>query len=108
MKAHLYNARLGKVRWFVARFGWREVFMKPLRTAAAPWILPRLPKRTFEFDGERLELFYHRYNMTWASERCVEIPIAMSYLEQGAGGAVLEVGNVTSSSRARGSSTRTS
>ena len=34
--------------------------------------------------------------MTWAGERCVEVPIALHYLEQAAGMNVLEVGNVLS------------
>ena len=34
--------------------------------------------------------------MTWATERCIEIPIAQSYREQHAANRVLEVGNVLS------------
>ncbi len=34
--------------------------------------------------------------MTWAGERCIEIPIAKSYLDQYSGKKVLEVGNVLS------------
>ena len=96
MKKHLYNTTLGKVPWFVRRFGAGEILLKPLRLALAPLIIPMLPKKTVEFQGRRLDYFYHRYNMTWASERCVEIPIAKSYLDQFPNGAVLEVGNVLS------------
>jgi len=96
MKKHLYNTTLGKVPWFVRRFGAGEILLKPMRLALAPVIIPMLPKKTVEFQGRRLDCFYHRYNMTWASERCVEIPIAKSYLDQHAKGAVLEVGNVLS------------
>ncbi len=96
MKKHLYNTTLGKVPWFIKRFGLAEIFLKPLRLVAAPLIIPVLPKMSFELAGEKLECFYHRYNMTWASERCVEIPIARKYLEGRAGGAILEVGNVLS------------
>ncbi len=96
VKKHLYNTTLGKVPWFIKRFGAGEVLMKPLRLAFAPVIIPLLAKRTFEFQGRRFDCFYHRYNMTWAGERCVEIPIARRYLEQYRDGNVLEVGNVLS------------
>jgi SAM-dependent methyltransferase len=96
MKKHLYNSGFGKVKWFIDRFGAREVFLKPMRIAFAPLIIPRLPRRIFEFEGRKLEYFYHRYNMTWASERCIEVPIARDYLSRFAGRAALEVGNVLS------------
>ena len=95
MGSHLYNSRLGKVAWFVRRFGAGELFLKPLRCAFAPLIIPRLAPSEFEFEGKSLPLFYHRYNMTWANERAVEVPIAQEFLEQYAGRRVLEVGNVT-------------
>jgi hypothetical protein len=95
-KKHLYNARLGKVRWFVERFGARELLMKPVRTVFAPLIIPTLPERSFSFRGKSLPYLYHRYNMTWASERCVEVPIARSFLGEERPEATLEVGNVLS------------
>lgn len=96
MASHLYNSRLGKVRWFVRRFGAREVFLKPLRRVFAPVIIPRLARKTFRFQGEELEVFYHAYNMTWASERGVEAPVARYFLAQRKPSEVLEVGNVLS------------
>ena len=95
MGSHLYNSRLGKVAWFVRRFGAGELFLKPLRCAFAPLIIPRLAPSEFEFEGKSLPLFYHRYNMTWATERAVELPVAREFLERFAGKRVLEVGNVT-------------
>ena len=95
MGSHLYNSRLGKVAWFVRRFGASELFLKPLRCAFAPLIIPRLAKAEFVFEDKSLTLFYHRYNMTWANERAVEVPIAREFLERYAGKRVLEVGNVT-------------
>jgi hypothetical protein len=95
-KKHLYNSKLGKVRWFVERFGVKEVVAKPLRNIFAPLIIPTLPQRSFRFQGESLDLFYHRYNMTWASERCVEVPIARWYVAKASPGMTLEVGNVLS------------
>lgn len=95
-KKHLYNTRLGKVRWFVHRFGAKELVMKPLRTVFAPLIIPRLPEKSFIFQGRSLPYLYHRYNMTWASERCVEVPIARALLANHRPEATLEVGNVLS------------
>jgi hypothetical protein len=95
-KTHLYNSKIGKVRWFVKRFGAREVAMKPLRTIFAPLIIARLLPKTFQFHGRELPLLYHRYNMTWASERCVEVPIARYYAESAIPERTLEVGNVLS------------
>jgi hypothetical protein len=95
-KTHLYNARLAKVKWFVERFGARELLLKPLRTLFAPMIIPTLPKKTFSFRGQDLPYLYHRYNMTWASERCVEVPIVRSFMTQHNAAATLEVGNVLS------------
>ena len=96
MGKHLYNTTLGKVPWFIKRFGAREVLLKPLRVVFAPAIIPLLPKRTFEFQGTSFPCFYHRYNMTWASERAVEVPIARWYLGQYLGKNILEIGNVLS------------
>jgi hypothetical protein len=93
-KKHLYNSRLGKVRWFVHRFGAREVFLKPLRMALAPLIIPTLGQKTFRFRGETLPYLLHRYNMTWASERCVEVPIARSSAQKHSPERTLEIGNV--------------
>lgn len=94
VRRHLYNSGLGKVAWFVRRFGAAELVLKPLRTFFAPWIIRRLPPRGFRFDGRPLDLFYHRYNMTWASERGVEVPIAREYLGRFQPGETLEIGNV--------------
>ena len=95
MGSHLYNSRLGKVAWFVRRFGAAELFLKPLRCAFAPLIIPRLARAEFVFEGKSLPLFYHRDNMTWANERAVEVPVAGEFLRRFAGKRVLEVGNVT-------------
>jgi hypothetical protein len=96
VKKHLYNSKLSKVKWFVDRFGWKEVALKPLRNIFAPVIIPTLPKRPFRYKGEDLPYVYHRYNMTWASERCVEVPIGRWWAGRFDAGAVLEVGNVLS------------
>jgi SAM-dependent methyltransferase len=96
VKKHLYNARLSKVEWFVKRFGWKEVFFKPLRTVFAPLLIARLPEKTFRYKGQEISYLYHRYNMTWASERCVEVPIGRWWISQTDPQKALEVGNVLS------------
>ena len=93
MSAHLYSGFTGKVRWFAKRFGWREIFLLPLRKLASPWVKPFLRPREFEYRGQRLQCVYENYNVTWGNERCAEIPIARWHLAQ-ANGPVLEVGNV--------------
>jgi len=70
--------------------------LKPLRVVFAPFIISRLRKETFGFKGAELELYYHPYNMTWASERCVEIPIARYFAARFSPESTLEVGNVLS------------
>jgi hypothetical protein len=52
------------------------------------------PNQTFEFAGARYPYFYHPFNLTWANERCVEIPLARAVLEGFRSRRVLEVGNV--------------
>jgi hypothetical protein len=96
MKRHLYNSGFGKVKWFIDRFGTRELFLKPARVVFAPLIISLLPQKTFHFEGQELPYFYHRYNMTWACERCVEVPIGRYYARQSPEANILEVGNVLS------------
>ncbi len=59
------------------------------------WALLALSTRSFSFEGRRYRYFVHRYNRTWATERAVEIPLALRALRD-ATGKVLEVGNVLS------------
>ena len=90
---HLYSGFTGKVRWFVRRFGWREIFLKPLRKIFSPVIVPLLADRHFTFHGEKLKCHYAHYNLTWSNERCVEIPLGEHFLAQTTG-PLLEVGHV--------------
>ena len=93
-KSHLYSGLAAKIRWFAKRFGVSEMFWKPLRVVCSPVVIPFLVRRSFEFKGRTLQCFYNWYNMTWAGERTVEIPIARSYIEAQPGARILEVGNV--------------
>ncbi|MBM3840682.1 MAG: hypothetical protein FJ398_22515 [Verrucomicrobia bacterium] len=96
MSQHLYNSKLSKFVWFANRFGVAEMLRKPMRLLLAPVIIPFLARKKFSFQSSELEYFYHRYNMTWACERCLEVPVGRFYLEQFRKGRVLEVGNVLS------------
>ena len=94
MSGHLYSGFGAKVRWFVKRFGARELFLLPARIVLSRLVTPFLRRRSFTFQGRELEYFYAHYNVTWCNERCVEVPIGRGYLERFAGREVLEVGNV--------------
>lgn len=53
--------------------------------------------RSFQFRGGKYFYYYHRHNITWTNERCVEIPICQSLaLMHRDGLKILEVGNVLS------------
>ena len=96
MTSHLYYSTLGRVRWFIKRFGISEVFFKPVRQLFAPLIIPRLPPSTFKFWDQTHQCFYAPYNTTWIGERMVEIPIIRAAMTQRPQARVLEVGNVLS------------
>jgi len=50
--------------------------------------------KTFTFNKHKYHYFYHLYNRTVASERVVEIPIALNFIHEYEKKDVLEVGNV--------------
>lgn len=95
-KSHIYNDELNKWISFIKRAGVWEFFMMFVRHFGAARIIRGLPRRTIEFKGEALAYFYHRYNITWVTERVIEVPIALSYLAKVLPGQALEVGNVLS------------
>ena len=56
---------------------------------------------TFDFGGERYSAFHHRNGRTWLTERAIELPVAMRFVEAFEPSAFgLEVGNVLSRYRA--------
>jgi SAM-dependent methyltransferase len=61
--------------------------------AGAPWTLGGA-HGTFELQGERHRYLYHRYKLTWLTERAVEVPVAQAEVDRCAGGRILEVGHV--------------
>ena len=87
--------RAGGVRWFIRRFGFAQLFLKPLRWTLAPAIIPLLEKRFVEFRGTSLPLVHARHNVTWANERCVELALARALMEGVRPERLLEVGRVT-------------
>lgn len=71
-----------------------------VKAAAAYWVpyvvclLSLMPLRSFAFQGRRYRYFCHLTNMTWRSERCVEIAVAYPVVRRFSQADVLEVGNV--------------
>ena len=53
-------------------------------------------KKTFSFNGKKLNYFVNRYNFTGMNERAVEISIFQSILQSANDKKILEVGNVLS------------
>ena len=62
--------KAGGIGWFIRRFGFAQLFMKPIRTVMAPLVIPLLKERTVVFRGEPIPLVYARHNVTWG-ERAV-------------------------------------
>ena len=87
--------RAGGIRWFIRRFGFAQLLLKPIRWALAPLTIPFLGARAIEFRGASLPLVYARHNVTWANERCVELALARALMAGVRRGRLLEVGHVT-------------
>ena len=51
---------------------------------------------TFEFQGKKLNYFFHLYNATCRSERAIEVPIIMDIINNNKSKTILELGNVLS------------
>ncbi len=69
--------------------------------ARQPWPLVRTKVFTkenqrFVLNGEEYEYFYHDYHLTWTNERCVEVPLAISWMSRPGRPRCLEIGNVLS------------
>jgi hypothetical protein len=50
----------------------------------------------FEFNGNNFKYFHHPYNVTWETERAIEIPIIKKYIDRYKNKQILELGNVIS------------
>lgn len=93
---HPYQNLWSRVSFCVQRNGLAEVFLIPIRMAVSPFLIPLLPRREVRFRDRLLPYFYHNYNLTWANERAIEVPIALSCIEGVPPARVLEIGNVLS------------
>jgi hypothetical protein len=91
---HIYNSAATMWISFIRRAGLWEFFMLLVRHFGAASILKRLPPKTFVFDGETLPYFYAKYNITWVTERVLEVPIGLHFLKIAGAENTLEVGNV--------------
>jgi len=65
-----------------------------VRHFGAGLILKRIPQKTFQFEGKTLEYFYAKYNITWVTERVLEVPIGLHFIKTAGEANTLEVGNV--------------
>ena len=86
---------MGGIPWFIRRFGIAQLFLKPARSVLAPLIIPFLREREVDYRGDALPLYYHRHNVTWANERCMELALARALMAKIPPDRLLEVGNVT-------------
>lgn len=92
--ARLREAYDKKGFWFLVRKIIRACYLRFRSLWLAVYLNIR-PAKTFQFRGKTLKYLYRMYNHTWDNERCIEIPIAESFVANRApGDTVLEVGNV--------------
>lgn len=64
------------------------------RAAAGMPLTLRGTQGEFELCGERHRYLFHRYKLSWLTERAVEVPVVQAIVDRHAGRRVLEVGNV--------------
>src|SRR4051812_46303220 len=93
-KAHIYNSRINMWLSFIRRVGVSEFLMLFVRHFGAKRIIARLPPKTFFFEGALLQYFYAKYNITWVTERVLEVPIGLYLLKQAKPSESLEIGSV--------------
>ncbi len=60
----------------------------------SPMIILLKKDKFFLFENKKLKYFYHGYNATWTNGRCIEVPIIMSYIQNGYNSHILEFGSV--------------
>jgi hypothetical protein len=93
---HIYNSAVNMWVSFIKRVGIWEFVMMLARHFGANFILKGLKEKTFSFDGATLKYFYAKYNITWVTERVLEVPIGMHCIQRAGEENSLEVGNVLS------------
>jgi SAM-dependent methyltransferase len=63
--------------------------------AGLPWVLAG-SRGSFDFQGASYRYLFHRYKLTWLTERAVEVPVIQAIVDRAGAQRVLEVGNVLS------------
>lgn len=82
----------GPIGFLRAMFRYGAILLSGLCWILGSWIL----RPSFQLQNQRYRYFLHLYNLTWRSERAVEIPIVRKLMEGYDEGDILEVGNVLS------------
>jgi SAM-dependent methyltransferase len=95
------QALLPRARSAVAQRGARPVAGDLARwgtnlVGGLPRTLAPAPARHFTLEGTAYPYLFHRYKVTWLTERAVEVPVAQAVVDRYAERRVLEVGNVLS------------
>lgn len=97
--------RLSRLQGYIGDFGVGGLVLSLGRRGVqhATYARRRLTEtpESFDFHGERYSVFHHRRNRTWLTERAIELPVAMRFVDAfRPSGVGLEVGNVLSHYRA--------
>jgi len=82
--------------YYVVRVGIRMIFNWPMNSFGYWYYKTFKSLRTFTFQNDTYNYFYHKYNTTWRNERAVEVPIIWRMVEKYHRQKILEVGNVLS------------
>jgi SAM-dependent methyltransferase len=93
LRAYIGDFGVGGLVLSLGRRGSRHARYAGRRLTEAP--------ETFDYRGERYTAIHHRRGRTWLTERAIELPVAMRFVDgSGPSGFGLEVGNVLSRYRA--------
>jgi len=79
--------------YLIYRLGLKRIIQKPFNLFLANSIIKNKTGKSFLFNNNQYPFFYHKYNSTWTNERCVEVPIIKSIINNSKG-KILEIGNV--------------
>ncbi len=98
---------LSRLRGYIGDFGLGGLTLSLARRGLrhATYARRRLGGETegFEYHGHCYQALHHRRNRTWLTERAIELPVALRFVDEFGPGAVgLEVGNVLGNYRAGG------
>lgn len=104
MNYHRYQANGNRIKISIVilRRNGVQTFLRTLiisstyrfRYLFSPLILAFKFEENFWLQGKQFSYFYHKHNATWTNERCIEIPIVLSYIKEYRPSPILEVGAV--------------